>query len=162
MTTKEWAIVPFPKPNSGISVPSPITLHPTIMCSARYNDEPLLAKALVVNFELVGSCQGGGQRLSLLPVPTSPEHYHLPPTHRPTTNMWEQRFWGWGRSRATLLGLRGGFKLIWGRLPFIFPTELSFSSDQEPLSSCSDCRNWGVQSKCQRSEAMECLPHPVV
>ena len=66
--------------------------------------------------------------------PNLPRALPPTPTHRPTTNMWEQRFWGWGRSRATLLGLRGGFKLIWGRLPFIFPTELSFSSDQEPLS----------------------------
>ena len=76
-------MVPFPKPNSGISESSPLTLHLTIMCSARYNDELLLAKALVVNFELVGSCQGGGQQLSLLPVPTSPEHYHLPPPTDP-------------------------------------------------------------------------------
>ena len=46
--------------------------------SEHNNNEPLLAKARVVNFELGGSCQGGGQPLSLLPVQSSPRYYPSP------------------------------------------------------------------------------------
>ena len=52
-----------------------------------YNDEPLPAKACVVNFELGGSCQEGGQPLSLLPVQTTP-HYHHPLHQYVRTKVW--------------------------------------------------------------------------
>ena len=58
---------------------------------------------------------------------------------------------------------KGGFKLIWGKLSFIFPTELSFSPDQNLYPRLFWLQELRVpQSKCQGSEGqgMECPPHP--
>ena len=66
------------------------------------NNEPLLAKARVVNFELGGSCQGGGQPLSLLPVQSSPRY------PRPICENKGLGVGGAPQSQGTLLGPSGG------------------------------------------------------
>ena len=82
----------------------------------------------MVNFELGGSCQEGGQRLSLLPVQSTPRH------HYPHPPICENKGFGLGGStpnrKVPSWDPEGGFKLIWVRLSFIFPTGLSFSGDQ--------------------------------
>ena len=55
------------------------------------------------------------------------------PAVLPQSNMWEQRSQGWGvlpNRKGPSWDPVGGFKLIWGRFTFIFPTKLSFSPDQ--------------------------------